>query len=98
MTYKPKPIDTSSVVLPPTLLQFTERLAENAHHLWAQQRFAENWEFGAERNDELKTNPNLVPYEGLPESEKDYDRTNAMETLMAVVALGYQNVAPENKR
>jgi ryanodine receptor 2 len=32
----------------------------------------------------------LVPYQQLPESEKTYDRLAAMETLKAILALGYR--------
>jgi hypothetical protein len=31
-----------------------------------------------------------VPYQELPESEKEYDRQMAMETLKAIIALGYR--------
>ncbi len=39
--------------------------------------------------DFLKEHPCLVPYEELPESEKEYDRNAALQTLKAIVALGY---------
>jgi len=32
----------------------------------------------------------LVPYEELPESEKEYDRSTALETLKAMIARGYR--------
>lgn len=90
MSYTPRPIDTSKVVLPEELLVLTERLAENAHEVWARQRLAEGWTYGPERDDSKKTHPGLVPYNQLPESEKQYDRNTAMETLKAIVALGYE--------
>lgn len=37
-----------------------------------------------------KTNPTLVPYDELPESEKKYDRNTALETLKLIVKLGYE--------
>ncbi len=90
MAYIPKPIDSSALVLPPELLALTERLARNTHDVWAAQRFKEGWTFGPKRNDELKKHPCLVPYAELPESEKQYDRNTAMQTLAAVLALGYE--------
>ena len=36
-----------------------------------------------------KTNPTLVPYDEL-ESEKEYDRNTALETLKLIVKLGYE--------
>lgn len=90
MTYKPQPIDTSGVTLPEELLKLTERLAENAHDNWARQRIAEGWTYGPRRDDNAKEHPDLVPYRELPESEKEYDRRAAMETLKAILALGYR--------
>ena len=49
MPYKPIPISTLAVSLPPDLLDLTERLAENAHDLWAKQRMAEGWRYGSGR-------------------------------------------------
>lgn len=37
--------------------------------------------YGEQRNDELKTHPCLLPYEELPEEEKEYDRNTSVETL-----------------
>jgi hypothetical protein len=90
VTYEPKPIRTSGVQLPPAILVLGERLAENAHDIWARQRFADGWKYGPQRDDRLKENPCLVPYNDLPDSEKEYDRLAAMETLKAILALGYE--------
>lgn len=90
MTYTPKPIDTSQVTLPDELLKLTERLAENSHDNWAKQRMSEGWTYGPERDDPTKKHPDLIPYSDLPDSEKEYDRKAAMETLKAIVALGYR--------
>jgi hypothetical protein len=90
MRYKPNPIDTSSVNVAEDLLALTEKLAENAHNHWAKQRLADGWTFGARRDDGKKKHPCLVPYADLPESEKVYDRKTSMETLKAILALGYR--------
>jgi ryanodine receptor 2 len=90
MTYEPRPIDTESVSLPDDLLLLTEKLAENAHDHWALERLGDGWTFGAERNDSQKKHPCLIPYAQLPDSEKKYDRKAAMETLKAIIALGYR--------
>lgn len=89
MHYQPVPIDTNTIVLPDEILELTELLAKNAHDVWAKQRFEEGWTLGEKRNDALKQHPCLIPYEQLPESEKKYDRKTAMETLKAIMALGY---------
>ncbi len=90
--YQPSPIDTSLVTLPPELIVLTERLAENAHDVWAAQRLKDGWTFGPARDDAKKRHPCLVPYADLPESEKEYDRQAAMETIKAIVTLGYRIV------
>lgn len=90
--YDPKPINTSKVLLPADVVSLTERLAENAHDVWALQRMSEGWQYGPERDDKGKRHPCLVPYSDLPESEKEYDRKAAMDTLKAILAMKYKIV------
>jgi len=90
LVYKPEPIDTSKVQLNDEILALTERLAENAHEVWAQRRMAEGWRPGPRRDETKKEHPSLVPYKDLPEEEKEYDRSTALETLKVVLALGYR--------
>lgn len=87
--YTPKPIDTTDVVLTDDLLSLVEVLAESTHDVWALGRLNDGWRYGSARDDAARTHPCLVPYAGLPESEKAYDRNTAMETIKALVALGY---------
>ena len=89
-TYIPKPIDTTKIVLSKDLLALTELLAKNTHEVWAKQRLAEGWKYGTELNDTEKLHPCLVHYEDLPESEKEYDRNTAMETLKVIVKLNFK--------
>jgi ryanodine receptor 2 len=79
MNYQPKPIDTTATKLSPALAALTERLAENAHDLWAAQRLKDGWTWGAQRDDKEKKHPCLIPYADLPDSEKEYDRQAAMQ-------------------
>jgi hypothetical protein len=90
--YAPNPIDTSGVTLPEELTALTEKLAASNHDNWARGRQKEGWTYGPARNDELKQHPGLVPYGELSETEKEYDRVTAMETLKAIYALGYRIV------
>ena len=87
--YVPKPIDTSDVKVPEDLLLLTEKIAENVHEVWAAGRIREGWTYGEKKDAEKKKTPLLVPYGELPESEKDYDRNTATETLKLIVKLGY---------
>lgn len=88
--YIPHPIDTSDVTLSPDLLSLVEQLAKNVHENWAKERLAEGWVYGPARNDQRKTTPCLIPYDSLPESEKEYDRQTAMETIKLILKLGYR--------
>lgn len=90
MSYQPKPIDTSKVILPVEITQLTELLAKNAHDIWAAQRMNEGWRFGLKRDDQKKETPRFVPYEQLSGSEKEYDRKIVMETIKTIQALGYR--------
>lgn len=91
-TYHPKPIDVSDVILEEDVTELREAIAENAHDIWAIERMQEGWTYGPERNDELKRNPCMVPYSQLPESEKEYDRQMAMQTIKLMKKLGYDLV------
>jgi hypothetical protein len=89
-TYQPRPVDDAGIELSDDLLALTEQLAQNAHELWARRRIAEGWSWGPERDDVARKHPCLVPYDQLPDSEKQYDRDSALETLRAILALGYR--------
>jgi hypothetical protein len=89
-TYIPSPINTKDVQLSDELLKLTEFLASNSHDTWAMQRLSEGWVYGNYRDDIRKTHPCLIPYEGLPDSEKEYDRRTALETLRVIIKLGYK--------
>ena len=89
MNYTPNPINTDHVVLDEQLLQLVEKLAENVHEVWAASRIADGWTYGPVRDDAKKQTPCLVPYDQLPESEKEYDRNTAMGTLKLILTLGF---------
>jgi hypothetical protein len=88
--YDPKPIDVSRVKLPASVVELTEKLAEDVHAIWARQRLNGGWTYGPRRDDTLKTHPNLVPYSELSDAEKAYDRATALGALKAILALGYK--------
>ena len=88
--YIPNPLNTENIELPKELLELTEQIAENVHEVWAAGRIAEGWTYGDVRDDAKKQTPCLVPYSELPESEKEYDRNTALETLRLILALGYR--------
>lgn len=88
--YIPQPIDTKEVALPEELMELVEAMAKNVHEVWAETRIEQGWTFGPERNDSLKHHPCLIPYEELPEEEREYDRNTAIGTLKLIQKLGFK--------
>ena len=88
--YTPQPIDTSDVRLPIELETLVEQMSKNVHEVWAETRIKQGWTYGPERNDALKKHPCLIPYEKLPEEEKDYDRNTSISTLKLIMKLGFK--------
>lgn len=89
-TYTPAPLDTRDIELPKELDGLIEEMACNVHDVWAQGRIAEGWTYGKERDDKQKTHPCLVPYEALPDVEREYDRQTAVQTLKLILKLGFK--------
>ena len=87
--YTPQPIDTTGVELDERLTALIEQMSKNVHEVWAQNRINQGWQYGPRRDDVLKTHPSLVPYEDLPEEEKQYDRDTAIGTLKLIIKLGF---------
>ena len=90
MQYDPQPINTTHIDLEPDIAELTERLAENTHDVWAKQRMKEGWTYGPKRDDARKQHPGLVYYAELSETEKEYDRNSAVQTLKLILSLGYR--------
>ena len=94
MTYEPQPLDLTRVQIPEDLIKLVEQLAEITHDNWVRQRLADGWRHGQQRNDLEKEHPCIVPYEDLPESEKEYDRKISLGVVQAMLALGYRIESP----
>lgn len=94
--YEPHPIDVDDIPLDGNLEELQEAIAENAHDVWAKARIEEGWTYGKERDDTEKKHPDLVPYTALPDSEKEYDRLMAFNTIKLVKKLGF-DIVKRNK-
>jgi len=90
MSYEPKSPDLTGVQIPADLINLVEQLAEITHDNWVRQRLADGWRHGQYRDDLHKEHPCIVPYEDLPESEKEYDRKISLGVVQAILALGYR--------
>ena len=69
--------------------QLLEKLAEQVHITWMNQRVKDGWTYGQTRNDEKKQTPCIVPYKNLPEIEKEYDRITARTVINTLQNEGY---------
>ena len=87
--YEPEPIGVDDVEISDDLIELREAIAENVHEEWARLRMEEGWKYGQERDDVKKQNPDLVPYCALPDTEREYDRRTAWNTLKLLKKLGY---------
>ncbi|OQV16827.1 Ryanodine receptor [Hypsibius exemplaris] len=88
-TFVPTPIDTTGIILPNSVMQIRDKLAENIHELWSVIKIETGWTFGEQRDDTLKLHPCLTSFKNLPILEKNYDITLSIETLKSFLALGY---------
>ena len=83
-------MDTSDIKLPEGLMSLVEEMAKNVHEVWAKSRMEQGWSYGEKRDDVKKLHPCLVPYEELPDIEKEYDRNTALETLKLITKLNFK--------
>ncbi len=90
--YEPRPINVDQIPLDDDLVELQEAIAENAHEVWAEARMKDGWTYGPERDDANKKHPDLIPYSSLPDSEKEYDRLMAFNTIKLVKKLGFEIV------
>ena len=88
--YTPQPVDTSDVMLPEELERLVEQMSKNVHDVWAETRIKQGWTYGEQRDDQKKKHPCLIPYEELPDSEKEYDRNTSISTLKLIMKLGFK--------
>lgn len=94
--YEPHPVNVDKIPLDGNLEELQEAIAENAHDVWAEARIKEGWTYGEKRDDTNKKHPDLVPYTALPDSEKEYDRIMAFNTIKLVKKLGF-DIVKRNK-
>ena len=91
--YEPRPIDTSSVVLPDAIGSLAEKLAESAHDVWAVQRMSDGLDARAQAGLTAQEKAPLSLFLGakLPRIlGMVYDRNAAIQTLKAIMALGFR--------
>lgn len=90
MSHPREPFDQFDAHLPPEVLEVTEVLAGHVHDTWVRIRKAQGWTIGPQRDDIRKEHPCLIPYDLLPEEEKESDRQTTLATLRGLIALGFE--------
>ncbi len=78
------------VKVPYDLLEIIDDLAKASHEAWKEQREEEGWQFGQERDSNLKTNPHMKAWKDLSEEKKKYARNEARVFIRALIQSGFQ--------
>uniref|UniRef100_A0A8I3QCS0 Ryanodine receptor 3 n=1 Tax=Canis lupus familiaris TaxID=9615 RepID=A0A8I3QCS0_CANLF len=94
--YKPAPLDLSDVKLLPPQEILVDKLAENAHNVWAKDRIKQGWTYGIQQDLKNKRNPRLVPYALLDEPTKKSNRDSLREAVRTFIGYGY-NIEPSDQ-
>jgi hypothetical protein len=66
-----------------------ERLSKMEHERWMKVKLKAGWVFAPETNKSIKQHHALVPWEDLPEKEKDKDRNLVRAIPLLLTKIGY---------
>ncbi|XP_072425167.1 ryanodine receptor 3 isoform X3 [Chiloscyllium punctatum] len=94
--YKPAPLDLSDIKLLAAQDVLVDKLAENAHNVWAKDRIKQGWTYGIQQDIKNKRNPRLVPYSLLDERTKKSNRDSLREAIRTLIGYGY-NIEPSDQ-
>ncbi|XP_034436295.1 ryanodine receptor 3 isoform X5 [Hippoglossus hippoglossus] len=95
--YKPAPLELSDVKLTAGHEVLVDKLAENAHNVWAKDRIKQGWTYGIQQDLKSRRNPRLVPYALLDERTKKSNRDSLREAIRTVVGYGYDIDPPDQE-
>ncbi|NXO78085.1 RYR2 protein, partial [Sitta europaea] len=108
--YKPAPMDLSFIKLTPSQEAMVDKLAENAHNVWARDRIRQGWTYGIQQaicetklsllsipvqDVKNRRNPRLVPYALLDERTKKSNKDSLREAVRTLLGYGYHLEAPD---
>nr|XP_018669433.1 ryanodine receptor 3 [Ciona intestinalis] len=95
--YKPSPIDLSHIKLTQQMEDLVEKLANNAHNVWARERVKQGWTYGVNLDVGKKRNPRLVPFSLLDELAKQSNRNSIRELIRTLIGHGYMIEPPDDR-
>ncbi|XP_046877714.1 ryanodine receptor 3 isoform X6 [Hypomesus transpacificus] len=95
--YKPTPLELSDVKLTAGQEVLVDKLAENAHNVWAKDRIKQGWTYGIQQDVKSRRNPRLVPYALLDERTKKSNRDSLREAIRTLVGYGYDIDPPDQE-
>jgi hypothetical protein len=72
-----------------------EVLARDEHERWFRERTKSGWVYGTPRDDRRKHHPSLLPWDELPESEREKDRDSVRDLPRVLADAGLQVVRLE---
>uniref|UniRef100_A0AAQ4PR39 Ryanodine receptor 2 n=1 Tax=Gasterosteus aculeatus aculeatus TaxID=481459 RepID=A0AAQ4PR39_GASAC len=93
--YKPAPLDLGHIKLTSTQEAMVDKLAENAHNVWARDRVRQGWTYGIQQDVKNRRNPRLVPYILLDERTKKSNKDSLREAVRTLLGHGYNLEAPD---
>ncbi|KAK7820066.1 hypothetical protein U0070_022598 [Myodes glareolus] len=93
--YKPAPMDLSFIKLTPSQEAMVDKLAENAHNVWARDRIRQGWTYGIQQDVKNRRNPRLVPYTLLDDRTKKSNKDSLREAVRTLLGYGYHLEAPD---
>ncbi|XP_032040808.1 ryanodine receptor 2 isoform X5 [Aythya fuligula] len=93
--YKPAPMDLSFIKLTPSQEAVVDKLAENAHNVWARDRIRQGWTYGIQQDVKNRRNPRLVPYALLDDRTKKSNKDSLREAVRTLLGYGYNLEAPD---
>ncbi|CAN0250954.1 unnamed protein product [Lampetra fluviatilis] len=93
--YKPAPFDLNHVKLTAGQEAMVDKLAENAHNVWARDRIRQGWTYGIQQDIKNKRNPRLIPYALLDERTKKSNKDSLREAVRTLIGCGYVIEPPD---
>ncbi|KAJ6664647.1 hypothetical protein lerEdw1_006220 [Lerista edwardsae] len=93
--YKPAPMDLSCIKLTPSQEAMVDKLAENAHNVWARDRIRQGWTYGIQQDVKNRRNPRLVPYALLDDRTKKSNKDSLREAVRTLIGYGFNLEAPD---